>query len=349
MSEITPIKFENGKLILLDQRKLPAVTEYLYIDSVKGVFEAIRDMAVRGAPAIGVAAAYGMVLSANECSENFCEDIIKKMKTDGEYLIKARPTAVNLEWAVNLMIEKAAEIKKTDPILFKWDLLAQAIKIHQEDINSNRKIGEFALTLLKNKKNILTHCNAGILATTKYGTATAVFYVGKEQGIDYNVFADETRPRLQGSRLTAYELMENGIDVTVISDSAAAHLMKRGDIDAVITGADRIAANGDTANKIGTLSVSINARYFGIPMYIAAPSSTIDMNLENGDLITIEERCEEEVVSRFGVRTAPVGVKVCNPAFDVTPAQNITAIITEAGIVYPDYKKNLFKLFGIKP
>lgn len=349
MNEITPIKFENGKLILLDQRRLPSDTEYLFLDSLKGVFEAIRDMVVRGAPAIGVAAAYGMVISANECSGGSCKDIIKKMKADGEYLKKARPTAVNLEWAVNLMIEKAVQIKKTDPLLFKWDLLAQAIKIHSDDINANKKIGEFALTLLKNKKNILTHCNAGILATTKYGTATAVFYVGKEQGIDFKVYADETRPRLQGSKLTAFELKENGIDVTVISDSAAAYLMKKGEIDAVITGADRIAANGDTANKIGTLSVSINACYFGLPMYIAAPSSTIDMNIESGDLIPIEERCGEEVVMGFGIRTAPEGVKVCNPAFDITPAKNITAIITEVGIVYPDYKKNLARLFGTKP
>lgn len=349
MNEITPIKFESGKLILLDQRKLPAFTEYLYIDNVKGVFDAISDMAVRGAPAIGVSAAYGMVISANECTKDSCEDILKKMKTDGEYLKKARPTAVNLEWAINLMIEKASEIKIKDPLLFKWDLLAEAVKIHQNDINANRKIGEFALSILKNKKNILTHCNAGILATTKYGTATAVFYIGKEQGIDFKVYADETRPRLQGSRLTAYELMANGIDVTVISDSAAAHIMKKGDIDAVITGADRIAANGDTANKIGTLSVSINARYFGIPMYIAAPISTIDMNLPNGNLIPIEERCEDEVVNRFGFRTAPEGVKVCNPAFDVTPAQNITAIITEAGIVYPDFTEGFKELFRSKP
>lgn len=345
MSKITPIKFENGKLVLLDQRKLPLSEEYLHFDRILDVFSAIRDMVVRGAPAIGIAAAYGMVLSANECNSECCDDILQKMKKDGEYLKTARPTAVNLSWAVNLMLKKALEIKKRDPVLFKWDLLAEAVKIHEEDIRANKAIGEFSLILLKDKKNILTHCNAGILATSDYGTATAVFYIGKEKDINFKVFADETRPRLQGSRLTAYELIANGIDVTVISDSAAAYLMSRGEIDAVITGADRIASNGDTANKIGTLSVSVNARYFGIPMYIAAPVSTIDMNLESGDLIPIEERDGGEVINRFGVRTAPEGVKVRNPAFDITPAENITAIITEKGIVYKPFKDNLKKLF----
>ncbi len=345
MAKITPIRFEDGKLILLDQRLLPNATEYIHIDKVKNVFDAIKNMVVRGAPAIGVTVAYGMVISANECQSDCCEDILKKMKTDGEFLKKARPTAVNLGWAVDLMNQRATEIKKKDTILFKLDLLAEAIKIHQSDIIANRAIGEFALTLLNEKRNILTHCNAGILATTEYGTATSVFYVGKEKGINFHVFADETRPRLQGSRLTAYELMENGVDVTVISDSAAAYLMSKGEIDAVITGADRIAANGDTANKIGTLSVSVNAKYFGIPMYIAAPLSTIDLALMSGKLIPIEERGDEEVINSFGKKTAPIGVKVRNPAFDITPASNISAIITEKGIIYPPYKEGIEKLF----
>ena len=345
MGRINPINYEGGKLILLDQRKLPHETVYISYSEPGEVFYAIKDMVVRGAPAIGVTAAYAMVLSANKCGSDCCSDIIRKMEIDGESLKKARPTAVNLAWSVDLMIEKAGELQKKDPVLFKWDLLAEAIKIHEADIESNRKIGEFALDLLQDKRNILTHCNAGILATTEYGTATSVFYVGKEKGIDYHVFADETRPRLQGSRLTAYELMENGIDVTVISDSAAAHLMSKGEIEAVITGADRIAANGDTANKIGTLSVSVNARYFNIPMYIAAPISTIDMSLESGALIPIEERDGDEVVKRFGKSMAPEGVKVRNPAFDVTPAKNISAIITDMGIVYPPFDINFKKLF----
>ena len=344
MGKITPIRFEKGRLVLLDQRVLPNKTGYLYIDKVTDVFDAIKHMVVRGAPAIGVTAAYGMVLSANECLSDRRKDILAKLEKDGEYLKKARPTAVNLEWAVELMLRKANAIEEEDIELFRLKLLERAIKVHQDDIKTNRTIGEFALTLLKNKKNILTHCNAGILATTEYGTATSVFYIGKEKGIDFHVFADETRPRLQGSRLTAYELMENGIDVTVISDNAAAHLMSKGEIEAVITGCDRVAANGDAANKIGTLSVSVNARFFGIPMYIAAPTSTIDMNLASGNLIPIEERGDDEVVNRFGVRTAPEGVKVRNPAFDVTPAENITALITEKGIVYPPYEGNLKNL-----
>ena len=345
MNKVTPIAFDDGKLVLLDQRLLPHEEKFLHIDNIKDVFDAIRNMVVRGAPAIGVTAAYGMVLSAAKCKSDCTDDILEKMQSDGEFLKKSRPTAVNLEWAVNLMIKKAALLKKKDPVLFKWDLLAEAAKIHHNDIEANRKIGESALSLLKDKRNVLTHCNAGILATTEYGTATSVFYVGKEQGIDFKVFADETRPRLQGSRLTAYELMKHDIDVTVISDSAAAHLMSQGVIDAVITGADRIAANGDTANKIGTLSVSVNAKYFEIPMYIAAPISTIDMRLDSGKLIPIEERGPEEVIQRFGVATAPEGVKVRNPAFDVTPACNITAIITEKGIVYPPFTENFKKLF----
>lgn len=331
-------------MILLDQRKLPSVTEYVILSKVTEVYSAIKDMVVRGAPAIGVAAAYGMVLSVLECKSVDSNEILLKMKKDGEFLKTARPTAVNLEWAVNLMIDKAVAMKGKDPVYLKKYLLEEAVEIHKNDIKTNRKIGEFAFELLKGKKNILTHCNAGILATTEYGTATSVFYIGKEKGVDFMVYADETRPRLQGSRLTAYELQTYGIDVTVISDSAAAHLMNIGEIEAVITGCDRVAANGDTANKIGTLSISIAAKFYGIPMYIAAPTSTIDMNIESGTFIPIEERSGDEVVNGFGIRTAPEGVKVRNPAFDVTPAENITAIITEKGIVYPPYCKNLKKI-----
>ena len=298
-------------------------------------------MAVRGAPAIGVTAAYGMVISAIECKSDCCEDILARMKKDGEYLKTARPTAVNLSWAIDRMNQRAAILKAKDPILFKWDILAEAIKIHEEDALANRMIGENALTVLGEKRKILTHCNAGILATTSYGTATSVFYVGQEKGIDFKVFADETRPRLQGARLTAYELFQNGIDVTVISDTAAAHLMSTGDIEAVITGCDRVAANGDTANKIGTLSVAIAAAYHNIPMYIACPLSTVDFSISSGKDIVIEERDSSEVEIICERRILPEGIKVRNPAFDVTPAELITAIITEKGIVYPPYENNL--------
>lgn len=344
MNKLIPIEFKNGKLYLLDQRKLPFETTFVEIDSVKKVHEAIKKMVVRGAPAIGVTAAYGMVISAMECQSDCCEDILSKMLKDGEFLKTARPTAVNLSWAVDLMNKRAVVLKAKDPLLFKWDILGEAVKIHEEDVVTNRKIGEFTLEVLGSKRNILTHCNAGILATTAYGTATSVFYVGREKGIDFKVFADETRPRLQGARLTAYELMENDIDVTVISDNAAAHLMSTGEIEAVITGCDRVAANGDTANKIGTLSVSTAAVYFGIPMYIACPLSTVDFNLESGKEIPIEERDHSEVEFIMGNRILPEGVKVRNPAFDVTPAENITAIITEKGIAYPPYNENLRKI-----
>lgn len=338
---IEPIKFEDGKLILLDQRKLPFEEVFLEINTIDKVYEAIADMAVRGAPAIGVTAAYGMVISAIECKSDCCEDILARMKKDGEYLKTARPTAVNLSWAIDRMNQRAAILKAKDPILFKWDILAEAIKIHEEDALANRMIGENALTVLGEKRKILTHCNAGILATTSYGTATSVFYVGQEKGIDFKVFADETRPRLQGARLTAYELFQNGIDVTVISDTAAAHLMSTGEIEAVITGCDRVAANGDTANKIGTLSVAIAAAYHNIPMYIACPLSTVDFSISSGKDIVIEERDSSEVEIICERRILPEGIKVRNPAFDVTPAELITAIITEKGIVYPPYENNL--------
>jgi len=338
---IEPIKFEDGKLILLDQRKLPFEEVYLEINTIDKVYEAIADMAVRGAPAIGVTAAYGMVISALECKSDCCEDILARMKKDGDFLKKARPTAVNLSWAIDRMNQRAAILKAKDPILFKWDILAEAIKIHEEDASANRMIGENALVVLGGKRKILTHCNAGILATTSYGTATAVFYVGKERGIEFKVFADETRPRLQGARLTAYELFQNGIDVTVISDTAAAHLMSTGEIEAVITGCDRVAANGDTANKIGTLSVAIAAAYHNIPMYIACPLSTVDYSISSGKDIVIEERDSSEVEIICDKRVLPEGIKVRNPAFDVTPAELITAIITEKGVVYPPYENNL--------
>ncbi len=344
MSRIEPIKFEDGKLLLLDQRKLPFESIYIEIDSVEKVYDAIKDMVVRGAPAIGVTAAYGMVISAMECQSDCCGDILTKMKKDGEHLKKARPTAVNLTWAIDLMNERAAVLKIKDPLLFKWDILGEAVKIHEADVVTNRRIGENTLIVLGNKRKILTHCNAGILATTSYGTATAAFYIGKEKGINFKVFADETRPRLQGARLTAYELSENDIEVTVICDNAAAHMMATGEIEAVITGCDRVAANGDTANKIGTSALAISAGYYNIPFYIACPISTVDFSLDSGKDIPIEERDHEEVEFIMGKRIVPKNIKVRNPAFDVTPAEKITAIITEKGVVRPPFAENLRKI-----
>ncbi len=321
--DIITIRLSDNKLIMLDQRKLPLEISYYIAKTKEEVFYAIKEMVVRGAPLIGVTAAYGMYISYLN-GENL-EEV-------ADYLAKARPTAVNLTWAIDKMMKAHYEER---------GLLEQAKAIHQEDVDTNFSIGNHLIKLLGKKRNILTHCNAGILATTKYGTATSPFYIGKDLGINYKVYADETRPRLQGASLTAFELMESGIDVTVITDNMAAYLMSKGLIEAVITGCDRVAANGDVANKIGTLNVSIIAKYYNIPMYIAAPSSTIDMSLKSGELIPIEERESWEVTSRFGKQMTPNETKVLNPAFDITPACNITAIVTEKGIIYPPYSKNL--------
>jgi methylthioribose-1-phosphate isomerase len=244
------------------------------------------------------------------------------------------------------MGNKALKLKDKPVSQIKESLKEEAIAIHKEDEEINRRIGENLLTLLKDGMGILTHCNAGVLATTRYGTALSPIYLAKERGWKLKVYADETRPRLQGSTLTAFELCQAGIDVTLITDNMAAVVMSQGKIDAVIVGCDRIAANGDTANKIGTLGVSILAKYFGIPMYIAAPTPTIDMKMPTGKEIPIEERSAEEVTCRFGIWTAPKEVKVYNPSFDVTPHENITAIITEKGIIYPPFEQNLSELFN---
>ncbi len=345
MAEIYTLKWENKKLVLIDQTLLPNEIVYEPFDTVKGVWDAIQDMKVRGAPAIGVAAAYGMAISAGNAPENSFEAFWKQFKKDSQYLATSRPTAVNLFWALERMEKKAQELKELPVADIKKEIEKEAIAIHLEDEQINRKIGENLLSLLKDGDGVLTHCNAGLLATSKYGTALSPFYLAQEKGVNLKVYADETRPRLQGSTLTAFELMQAGVDVTLICDNMAAVVMSQGKINAVIVGCDRIAANGDTANKIGTFSVSIMAKYFGIPMYIAAPTPTIDMRCSDGSQIPIEERDSEEITNRFGVWTAPKGVKTYNPGFDVTPAQNITAIVTEKGIVYPPYGENLKKLF----
>lgn len=348
--ELLAIKWnsDGDKLILLDQTKLPNDIEYLEYSTVEGVFEAIRTMIVRGAPAIGVTAAYGMYFAARRASKESFEKFYNDLKKDGEYLNSSRPTAVNLSWAVNRMLKKAEEFRTLNIENIVQELKKEAEVIHREDIEICRTIGENLLTLLKDGMGVLTHCNAGQLATSKYGTATAPMYLAKEKGWHLKIYSDETRPRLQGSTLTALELYMAGIDVTTITDNMAAVVMSQGKIDAVIVGCDRIAANGDTANKIGTYGVSILAKYFKIPMYIAAPTPSIDLNTPTGKEIPIEERDPKEVTCRFGVWTAPKGVKVYNPSFDVTEHENITAIVTEKGIVYPPFKENLEKLLRDK-
>lgn len=347
MAELLAIKWDDkrDKLILLDQTILPNKIEYIEYDTVEGVYDSIKDMIVRGAPAIGVTAAYGLYFAAKIAPEDNFENFFKYLKEKSAYLDSSRPTAVNLSWALKVMESKALENKDKDVKEIKDILREEAKRIHEEDIEICKSIGENLITLLKDGVGILTHCNAGQLATSKYGTATSPMYLAKEKGWNFKVYSDETRPRLQGSTLTALELYEAGIDVTTITDNMVAMVMSQGKIDAVIVGCDRIAANGDTANKIGTMGVSILAKYFGIPMYIAAPTPSIDMNTKTGKDIPIEERNSEEVICRFGVYTAPKGVKVYNPGFDVTPHENITAIVTEKGIVYPPFEENLKKLF----
>jgi len=346
MAEFYTLKWVDGKLSLLDQTLLPNETVYRDYDTVEGVWTAIRTMIVRGAPAIGVTAAYGMVISANRAPNDNFDAFFEQYKKDAEYLATSRPTAVNLFWALDRMLAKAEALKHLPVMSIKKELEQEAIAIHHEDEEINRRIGENLLSLLKDGDGVLTHCNAGKLATSAYGTALSPFYLAKERGIKLKIYADETRPRLQGSTLTAYELFESGLDVTLICDNMAAVVMSQGKINAVTVGCDRVAANGDTANKIGTFNVSILAKHFGIPMYIAAPTPTIDMNCKSGKDIPIEERDGTEITCTFGKWTAPKGIKTYNPAFDVTPAEHITAIVTEKGIVYPPFNENFKKLFG---
>ncbi|KKC47391.1 MULTISPECIES: S-methyl-5-thioribose-1-phosphate isomerase [Paenibacillus] len=342
----------GSQLQLLDQRLLPEETVYLPLTDAEGVWEAIRHMKVRGAPAIGIAAAYGLVLGSGLPGQPFqAEDSLAawlgRVNEKAGYLATSRPTAVNLFWALDRMKARAAELAQSAVTLdeAKQSLLDEAIAIQSEDEATNRMIGEHALELMRDGMGVLTHCNAGGLATAKYGTALAPFYLAQERGISLKVFADETRPVLQGARLTAFELQQAGVDVTLICDNMAGMVMSKGWIDAVIVGTDRVAANGDVANKIGTYSVAVLAKAHGIPFYVACPLSTIDLGTPTGAEIPIEERHAEEVTEGFGKRTAPHGVKVYNPAFDVTPAEYVTAIITEKGVIRPPYGENLKKLF----
>ncbi len=339
--------WDNGALSLLDQRLLPEETVYLRLTTPQDVWEAIRELKVRGAPAIGIAAAYGIVLGVQGLSGS-AADWAAEANRHAEHLATSRPTAVNLFWALDRMKARARELSTLGlaPEEATQALLDEAKRIHAEDEETNRLIGEHALTLFKDGMGVLTHCNAGGLATAKYGTALAPFYLALEQGMKLKVFADETRPVLQGARLTAFELQRAGVDVTLICDNMAGHVMSKGWIQAVIVGTDRVAANGDVANKIGTYSVAVLARAHGIPFYVASPLSTIDLSTPTGADIPIEERHPDEVTAGFGKRTAPEGVAVYNPAFDVTPGELVTAIITEKGIVTAPYEENLRKLFG---
>lgn len=325
----------SGHLRLIDQTRLP--TERVHVDcrDVPSVWDAIKVLRVRGAPAIGVAAAYGAVIGARSRGMDDLPAMRQALADSTAHLRTSRPTAVNLFWALDRMDRLARSLKDTTPSGFLDRLLAEAVAIHDEDRSMCRSIGRHGADLVQPGDGILTHCNAGGLATSDYGTALAVVFSAHEQGKPIHVFADETRPLLQGARLTAWELVQRGIPATLICDNMAAQVMKEGKVQMVVVGADRIAANGDTANKIGTYGVALLAKAHGIPFYVAAPSSTFDLSLTDGSSIPIEQRDPREITHGFARQTAPDGVNVYNPAFDVTPAGLITGIITERGVIQP--------------
>jgi len=335
------IEWNDGKVRLIDQTLLPNELKYIDCENVEQVWESIKVLKVRGAPAIGIAGALGAVIGIWNYNAKDYNDFIDQLNKVTSYLATSRPTAVNLFWALDRIKATAFANKDKDISQLKDILLVEAQKIIDEDKAMCRAIGKYGAELINNGDTILTHCNAGGLATADYGTALAVIFSAYEQGKRIKVFADETRPLLQGARLTAWELMQAGIDVTLICDNMSAQVMKEGKIDIVVVGADRIASNGDTANKIGTYGVAIHAKEHKVPFYIAAPTSTLDMKLATGDLIPIEQRKAEEITEGFGKRTAPEGVKVYNPAFDVTPARLIDGIITEKGIARKPYIESL--------
>lgn len=338
---VSTIEWANGRIRMIDQTLLPTEFKQIYCDDIASVWEAIKALRVRGAPAIGIAAALGAVLGTWDSTATTYDAFSAELKSATDYLATSRPTAVNLFWALERINRTAAENSHLDIPALKARLLAEAQEIIEEDKAMCRAIGQHGMALLNENDTILTHCNAGGLATSDYGTALAVMFSAHEAGKNIHVFADETRPLLQGARLTTWELMQAGIDVTLICDNMAAQVMKEGKIQCVIVGADRIAANGDTANKIGTYNVAILAEAHGIPFYVAAPTSTLDFALKTGDEIPIEQRAAEEITEGFGKMTAPEGVKVYSPAFDVTPAALVTAIITEKGVARPPYTESL--------
>lgn len=333
----------RGHLRLLDQTRLPGEVCYIDCTDAEMVHSAIRRLVVRGAPAIGVAAGYGMVLAARYIPDG---DFITGVEAAGEYLKGSRPTAVNLEWAVQRLYRRAQRTISDQTDLIREAMLEEARAIHAEDIELCAAIGRHAADLLAGCSGVLTHCNAGALATAGIGTATAGMYVAHARGQELTVYCDETRPLLQGARLTAWELMQAGIDAVVITDSMAAPVIREGRVQMVITGADRIAANGDAANKIGTYGVALAARRHDVPFYVAAPYSTFDLSLPNGGAIPIEERAAEEITQGFGKRTAPEGVRTYAPAFDVTPAELITGLITDRGVIAPVTEENIRKVIA---
>ena len=345
--ESAALSADGRSLVILDQTLLPGEVKYLSLTETEDIVEAIRALRVRGAPAIGVAAAYGLYLAAQRLDAEDMDQFLSGLRQAAETLNGARPTAVNLSWALSRMLGAAEQNRALPVAQVKALLRREADAIRTEDIAISREIGRLGLGLLRPGDGILTHCNAGTLATAKYGTALAPIYAALEAGrTDLRVYCDETRPLLQGARLTAFELQSAGVDTTLICDSMASITMARGRVDIVFVGCDRVCANGDFANKIGTSGVAILAKHYGIPFYVCAPSSTIDMGLARGEEIPIEERPAEEVTQLwYAHRMAPAGVKVDNPAFDVTDHGLVTGFITEKGIAYPPFDK-AFRDFG---
>jgi methylthioribose-1-phosphate isomerase len=331
------IEFKDDVLILLDQRKLPNVEEYFHCHNLEQVIYSISDMVVRGAPAIGASAAFGVLFAYKE-SSNY-DQFIKKC----EDLVNARPTAVNLKWAVERMTVGI----NSDNFIDKEDLLLQlAIEIYEEDIKINKTMAKYGNELIKKGDKILTHCNTGALATVDYGTALGVIREAHFSGKEIFVYADETRPRLQGARLTAWELIKEGIPSMLLPDGASGILMESGEVNIIFVGADRIALNGDTANKIGTFNLAIVAKYFNIPFYVVAPSSTFDLKMNSGKMIEIEFRNEDEIKTIEGIQIAPKEIRGFNPSFDVTHNELIAGIVTEKGIIYPPFSENIRKVLG---
>lgn len=362
---------DTNELYIINQTLLPNEEKEILLDTKEAMFDAIKLLKVRGAPAIGICAGYCMAVLAKQkianpdvCASSeitmLVDFYLRQLRADADYLNASRPTAVNLSWALRRMTNKAEALaeKALSPnnlpavkdqsvlALIADGLAEEAVRIHNEDIEMCSRISEYGLSLLQDGFGLLTHCNAGPLATSHYGTALGPILLGTERGMTFHVFADETRPLLQGARLTSYELNKAGVDVTLICDNMANTVMKKGLVNAVLVGSDRIAANGDVANKIGTCGVAILAKHYGIPFYALAPSSTIDMNCPSGDDIIIEERNPDEIRTMFYEKPmAPADVKCFNPAFDVTDHELVTAIITEKGVIYPPYKENLAQLF----
>ena len=338
---IPTIEWYGNRVRMIDQRKLPHRMEWYVCRSYRDVIRAIRKMVIRGAPAIGIAAAMGLVLGAYAIRSGSYDTFIKRLSKIAEKLLSARPTAVNLRWALERMMRLARNMKEIEVDKIKERLYQESQRILDEDIEMNRMIGKNGERLIPDNAVILTHCNAGSLATGGYGTALGVIRAAHEAGKRIEVIADETRPWLQGLRLTLFELMQDGIPVSVIADNAAGYLMRKGEIDVVITGADRIAANGDVANKIGTYQVAVLAKENRIPFYVAAPTSTIDREIQNGEMIPVEYRSGDEILKIGGRYIGPKGANAINPVFDITPSRYVSAIITEKGVIERPYEKGV--------